>query len=341
MRILLIGGCGFIGRHAAAEFVRLGHEVTVLHRGRTDAVPGAAQMVGDRRELPALCEALVELGPEVVVDMILSSAEQARALMSTFAGVARRVVVASSCDAYRAVGVLHGTEPGPLEPLPLTEESPLRLLGGAYPREQIVALKAIFPWLDDAYDKVPAEQEVMRHPELPGTVLRFPMVYGPGDHLHRLFPLVRRIDDGRAELVLEERVASWRGARGYVEDVAAAVVLAALSEQAAGRVYNVAAPEALSEREWAEHVGAAMGWRGRVVSVPWDLAPAHLRQEGNLAQHWVVDTTRLRTELGYAERVPLDEALRRTIAWERAHPPPFEQARNEYAAEDRALAALR
>ena len=36
---------------------------------------------------------------------------------------------------------------------------------------------------------------------------------------------------------------------------------------------------------------------------------------------YVVDTSRIRRELGFAEQVPFDEALRRTIEWERANPP--------------------
>ena len=57
---------------------------------------------------------------------------QAAALMDTFRGVARRVVVISSIDVYRASGVLHGTESGQLEPVPLTEDSALRT-GPPYP----------------------------------------------------------------------------------------------------------------------------------------------------------------------------------------------------------------
>jgi hypothetical protein len=39
--------------------------------------------------------------------------------MEVFRGIAGRVVVASSIDVYRACGVLHGSEEGPLEPVPL------------------------------------------------------------------------------------------------------------------------------------------------------------------------------------------------------------------------------
>jgi hypothetical protein len=41
----------------------------------------------------------------------------------------------------------------------------------------------------------------------------------------------------------------------------------------------------------------------------------------NFSQHWITDSTRIRTELGYTEIVERREALRRTIIWERENPP--------------------
>jgi hypothetical protein len=59
----------------------------------------------------------------------------------------------------------------------------------------------------------------------------------------------------------------------------------------------------------------------------------------NTAQDLVVDTTRIRRELGYAEPVSRDEALIRAVAWERAHPPQdIDPEAFEYAAEDAVLA---
>jgi dTDP-D-glucose 4,6-dehydratase len=60
---------------------------------------------------------------------------------------------------------------------------------------------------------------------------------------------------------------------------------------------------------------------------------------GNTRQHWVASSKRIREELGYREPVTLDEALRRTIEWEGAHPPPIDPAQFDYAAEDAALSA--
>jgi len=63
---------------------------------------------------------------------------------------------------------------------------------------------------------------------------------------------------------------------------------------------------------------AVAGWPGEFVVLPAERAPDHLRMPGNLEQHWVVDTTRSRRELGVHEPVGREEAIRRTILWERA-----------------------
>jgi hypothetical protein len=77
------------------------------------------------------------------------------------------------------------------------------------------------------------------------------------------------------------------------------------------------------------------------VTVPREGAPAHLVSKQDPTQHWVADTGRIRHELGYGEPVSRDEALRRTIAWERAHPPTGGRAQEpDYAAEDAVLAEL-
>jgi nucleoside-diphosphate-sugar epimerase len=247
------------------------------------------------------------------------------------------VVAISSVDVYRAYHVMRGKEPPPRDPVPLTEEAPLR--------PQLFPFRADTPrapddptrWADD-YDKILVERVVMSDPELPGTVLRLPAVYGPCDRQHRLFPYLKRMDDGRPAIPLSDDMAQWRWSRGYVEDVAAAILLAVTDDRAAGRIYNVGEPQSLPEADWVRAIGRAAGWRGEVVSLPEERLPNYLRSEGNCHQHLVIDTTRLRRDLGYVETVDPDEALRRTVEWERAHPPTqIDPAQFDYAAEDAAL----
>jgi nucleoside-diphosphate-sugar epimerase len=339
MRILVIGGSGtFIGARVVDALVALGHDVAVFSRvspRRGDL----RHIAGDRRRLADHTASLRAAAPDIVVDAILSSAPQVVELQNVFRGMAKRIVALSSMDVYRACGVLHRLEPGDLEPLPLTESSPVRTKLQTYPPAQIAKLQQIFGWLDEEYDKIPVERAVLSDARLPGTVLRLPMVYGPGDKLHRFLPILKRISDRRPAIILTEELAAWRGTKGYVDEVAAAIAAAAASDRAAGRVYNVGEADALSELEWARLIANATGWHGEFVIVPNDRAPAHLQTPANFAQHWVADTTRLQRELGYRERITRDEAVRRTLEWELANPPAEIESRQfDYAAEDALLA---
>jgi nucleoside-diphosphate-sugar epimerase len=339
MRILLIGGNGFIGRFVVAALKQQGHALAVFHRGTTAVPAGVHEIRGDRNQFNASAQELKQFAPDVVIDLVISSAAQAEKLMNIFRGAAQRLVMLSSIDVYRAVGIFHGTESGPLQEVPLTEESELRRCLHTYPPESMQHLRKIFAWVTDDYDKIPAEHLVMNDRELPGTVLRLPMVYGPGDPLRRFCPVVNRIADGRRHIIFPETMAAWRSPRGYVENVAAAIALAATDNRAARRIYNVCEEPSLGELEWARKIAAAMRWDGEFVVLPTESTPRHLLQPGNAAQHWTASSTRIRQELGYEESVTIDEAIRRTIRWERENPPPDALlAQFDYAAEDAAVA---
>jgi nucleoside-diphosphate-sugar epimerase len=339
MRILLIGGNGFIGRFVVTTLKQQGHALAVFHRGTTSTPAGVDEIRGDRNQLKASTQELQRFAPDVVIDLVISSGPQAQELMNVFRGATRRVVILSSIDVYRAAGVLHGTESGPLQEVPLTEESDLRRNLHPYPPEGVQLLRKIFAWVTDDYDKIPAERTVMNDRELPGTVLRLPMVYGPGDPLHRFYPVVKRIVDGRSHIIFPETMANWRSPRGYVENVAAAIALAATDDRATGRIYNVCEEPSFSELEWARKIAGEMGWEGEFVVLPVERTPRHLLQPGNTAQHWTASSARIRHELGYQEPVTIEEAIRQTIQWERENAPAVASlAQFDYAAEDTAAA---
>lgn len=342
MRLLIIGGSGFIGPHVVADLLRGGHEVATLDRGTSPTRLPAQTIIirGDRNNLSASKEQIARFAPEVVIDLILSSRRQAAELMETVRGIARRVVAISSEDVYRACGILHGFETGPLQPVPLTEESELRTKRDVYPPAAIQQLKQVFGWLDDEYDKIPVEETVLGDSETPGTVLRLPMIYGPGDRLHRFGPYLKRMDDKRPAILLQQDVARWRSPRGYVENVAAAIALAAVDERAAGRIYNVAEPESFSEEEWVRKIAGYVGWPGSILALPKDEMPEHLRMNYRCEQDWSVSSERIRRELGYAEPIPENAAFERTIAWERENPSAMWQQMIDYAAEDRTLGVV-
>jgi len=333
MRILVIGGTRFIGPAVVGRLSALGHQVTVLHRGQTETElpPNVHHLHTDRSLLAHLAGEFQRLLPEVVIDMAAYTEQEALATVHAFRGVARRLVVLSSQDVYRAYGRFHRKETGPLEPVPAGEDAPLR--------EQLYPYRGSGRGLDD-YEKILVERAAASSPVLPATVLRLPMVFGERDGQHRLLLELTRMDDRRPAILLEYTFALWRWTRGYVDNVAAAIGLAATDDRAAGRVYNLGEPLALTYADWVRAIGRAAGWPGEVIVLPDGRLPASLHPPaGDYEQHLVADTSRIRRELGFIEPVPLDEALRRTIAWERANRRDG-RPRFDYAAEDAALAAL-
>ncbi|PPS44136.1 NAD-dependent epimerase/dehydratase family protein [Chroococcidiopsis sp. TS-821] len=317
MKILIIGGTNFIGLSVVNRLHAIGHEVTIFHRGKTVAeLPIAVKEIkGDRTQLPEMKSELQYLSPDVVLDMIAYTEQDALITMKAFKGIAQRVVAISSMDVYRAYNVLLGKE-SDIVPVPLTEDSPLRQQ--LYPFKDIPQ-RALNAPAD--YEKILVERVVMSDADLPGTIIRLPMVYGPKDPLHRLFPYLKRMDENRPAILLPENFAQWRGCYGYVENVAYAIALAVTNPQATGRIYHVA-DLPVSEAERLNRIGKAAGWQGKVISVPKQHLPANWNLPFNTEQAWFADTTRIRQELGYREVVTQEEALKQTIDWERTNSPP-------------------
>ena len=337
MRVLVLGGTKFIGPFVVRSLHGQGCEIAVFHRGQSQAdLPGDVRyLLGDRNRLEEFAPAFDDFAPDVVLDMRPLGEADSRRVMNVFAGKVRRVVMVSSVDVYRNYDVLRGKEPGPPDPAPLTEDSPLR--------------PQLYPYLEaesadpndfrNVYDKILAEKVTMSNPDMPGTCLRLPFVYGPGDYQHRLWEYLKRMDDGRAAIILADECAGWKSGRCYVENVGHAVALAVVNDKAANRIYNVAEPEAWTEHEWITRIAQAANWNGKVVTRPNGKLPTPLQCEGNMDALLTVSSSRIRAELGYAELVGQEEALARTVEWERANPPAQSSpASFDYEAEDQVLA---
>ena len=286
MRVLVIGGTGFIGRPLVEQLVEAGHETAVLHRGQTPAPPGARDIVDPTMAKPmtGFPDEALAFGADTVIHIVPLGEAEGRAAARAFAGRAGRIVAISSGDVYLAYGRFIRTEPGPPEPMPLTEYgSRLRSLLYIY-RDRAASPEDWLHW----YDKIPMEQAVAAEPSLPATILRLPKVYGPGKNADL------------ATVYGYARHPGWRWTHGYVENVAAAIALAAVDTRAAGRTYNVGEAETPTVAE-------------RLATLPpSDIPPA----EGDLdfAQDIVFDTSLIRDELGFVEPVSYEEGIRRSLA---------------------------
>ena len=311
MRILILGGTALTGPYVVRRLHALGHAITVFHRGEHEIEfpPGVRHVHGD---LALLSREVCDPAPDVVVHMWAMTAEAAESFLERFRGVASRAVVISSGDVYRAYGRLTGLEPGPPDPIPLTEDAPLR--ESRYPYRKMAP--ASDHWMA-RYDKVLVERLLMQQSDLPTSVLRFPAVLGRKDYRRFrrwLQPMLR----GDRELRIQDGWAKWRWTHGFAEDVAEAVALAAADSSSAGRIYNVGEPHAPTMAERLAEFARVAGWRGDIIEVPASQLEETDQMPYDFAHHIAYDTTRIRTELGYKEVIPHEVALARTLEYERA-----------------------
>ena len=99
MRLLVIGGTRFLGRHLISQALARGHEVTLFHRGQSGPglFPAARTLIGDRNaDLAAL-----QGGPwDAVVDTCAYVPRHVRTMAAALAGRAGRYLLVSTISVY-------------------------------------------------------------------------------------------------------------------------------------------------------------------------------------------------------------------------------------------------
>jgi 2'-hydroxyisoflavone reductase len=176
MRILIIGGTAFVGRHIAAAAVDRGHDVTLFHRGKTGSglFPQARHLTGDRDED---LSALADGSWDATLDMCAFFPRQVRSLAAALDGRGGRYVFISSVSAY-----------SPSVPPNYDESGPLAEIGEGEPTE---VTNENYGWL-----KVACEQTAtgLFGPET--TIIRPTYVIGPYDRSYRFTWWVDRLARG-------------------------------------------------------------------------------------------------------------------------------------------------
>lgn len=274
MKVLVIGGTRFIGAHVVRHLHDAGASVAVLHRGTSinPILPDIERITDPNAEYPITTfPERVRRDWDIVVNMVAMGKADADAAVHAFTGRTRRFVLISSCDVYRAYGRLTKAEPGPPEAVPLKEDAALR--STLYPyrgmEEQIGA------YAHD-YEKVLAEKAVRDAPGLDWTILRLSKVYGPEDNgdLGTVYGFAA--------------VPDWRWTHGHVSNVAAAIATAAMHPKACNTVYNV-----------GEESTPTMG--ERLAGLPKQRDEFPEPPPFDYRQPFVIDTSKIRRELGYAD----------------------------------------
>lgn len=311
MRIVFLGGTRFIGPRAVAVAHARGHSVVVLHRGahRTELPGGVEEVLVDREDGGLLTAALAKTRPDVVIDMFAMTADQAgRGMDSLIKSATDKVVVLSSQDVYAQFGRLNGLPAEVIEDS-VTESSPLTV---PYPFRGIAEHEG-----GANYDKKDVEAIYQRGSEAhfkSVTVLRLPGVFGWGDYQRRFAALIEILWSKPAELPCQNR-ASWRWTVSHVQNAAYAIVLAAEKSLAGYHVFNVGEEHTPTMRARVEKFARLLD-----ISFRWkeaDVLPDDLSILGRMPNDFVVDSQKIRAELGFKEILAEDECYQDLINWTR------------------------
>jgi nucleoside-diphosphate-sugar epimerase len=295
MRLLVLGGTHFLGRHVVTAALERGHDVATFTRGVSGAPPeGVRALHGDRNDPEALAAALDGWAPELVVDTSCQSrpaASNAAAVLGDVAGYA----FVSSLNAYR------NWPPGPIGP---EDDEPT------------------WDTDEDEYGQNKAAAERSLGAALGATFLtaRAGLIIGPHDPLYRLGWWLDRIARGGRVVVPEHfdqpiAVVDARDLAGW---------LVAMAEQGQGGAVNATGPAGMTTLGGLldvcrEVTGSDAEW---VPISDDDLLAAGVQEwvhlplwlaDGTARTAWDVDTSRARA-LGLPSR-PVRDSVADTWDW--------------------------
>jgi len=304
---------------------------------RAPLPPEVGELLADRRNPQAFAQAVENLAVDTVIDMIALNETDVDTLLRPLGGRIAHYLVISSYDVYAAYEAAWFRRPYPY-PLPLPEDAPTATVRFLYGREA-------------GYDKVLVEEAARRAATESGvrlTILRYPALYGPGDTTPREWYYVRQVLD-RRPVIIAPNGGQAIFSRGYLENMAHAVALAVDAPPAQERVYNVADTGQLTVRQIIDAVAEILDHRWEVIDLPENLLPAHRPSQAlpygidpyHICPHLLLDTTKLRVQLGYDNVVAPAAALEATVRWLAERPEPTRSADPlDYAAIDGAIRKL-
>ena len=306
-RILVTGGCGFIGRHIVRKLALQGHEVTVVDmldpRVHPDELPPAfpdgvrflrGTVDGIPYEVRRSCDRVIHLAAQVSVADSMTDFRRYVDYNTYQTAVflqdlrcnpdLQRLVVASSMSVYGEGG-------------PRTKESAPCVPTSVYGLTKYDQERMCLIWGESR--------------RVQTLALRYFNVFGPEQQLKNgytgvLANFANALLAGEAPTVFED--GSQTRDFVYVEDVAEATIHACLADVRAHGAYNVCTGEPTSilwaAKTMAKHLG-----RGEI-----EPHITNTRRDGDI-RHCTGDPTRTASHLGWSSRFPFEAGMREYAQW--------------------------
>lgn len=315
MTVLVTGAGGFIGSHLVSALLQSGHTVRALVRynaraswGHLEELVHVSQTgldvrLGDVtdpafvRDLVAGCDLVYHLAALIGIPysyhapasyVAVNAMGTLNVLEACRREHVRRVIVTSTSEVY-----------GTAQFTPITEEHPLQAQS-PYSASKIAADK-----LAESY---------FRSFDLPVVTLRPFNTYGPRQSARAIIPTILA-QALRGETHVQVGNLEPQRDLTFVDDTARAFVLAGTAPGIEGQVIHFGQGEAISIGDLARRCLQLVGSRAHIVTTA-----ERVRPEKSEVDLLLCDPTRAREKLSWSPRVSLDDGLRRSADYIRAHP---------------------
>ncbi len=307
MKILFIGGSGFISRAVTQQTLAAGHELWLLNRGKHRPVDGARSLVADMADVAGVRAALHGHTWDVVVQWIAFGPADIRRDLELFRDNTRQYFFISSASVYQK----------PLAHYLITESTPR-----ANPHWEYSRLK------------IACEQELEATHQatgFPGVIVRPSLTYGDDqiplvlNAWQQPWTAIDRMRRGAPLIIPGDGTSLWTITHN--SDFASGLIGLFGNPATLGHAFHITSDEALTWNQIFQFTAQAAGVAApRFIHIPSDFIISCVPStEGTLlgdkAVSAVFDNTKLKRFVpGFAAKTPFAQGIRRTLAWFEADP---------------------
>jgi nucleoside-diphosphate-sugar epimerase len=300
MRVLFIGGTGFISAAVSRMAIARGFELYLLNRGsRIAHLPGSHGLTADIRRLEDVRTALRDLEFDVVVDWIAYTPDDIERDVALFRDRVEQYVFISSASAYQK----------PPAHYVVTESTPLSN-----------------PYWEYSRDKIACEERLMRayrDEGFPVTIVRPSMTYDSNLPIAvggwGSYTLADRLMTGRPIIVHGDGSSLW--VVTHAEDFGRGFLGLLGNEGALGEAFHITSDEVLTWNQIYQTIAEALGVEAKIVHIPSDyIARVAPEMAGSLLgdKTWsvVFDNSKINAFVpGFKATILFRDGIRRTLAW--------------------------
>jgi nucleoside-diphosphate-sugar epimerase len=301
VKVLFIGGTGFISTSVSRLALARGLELYLLNRGlRKEDLPGVRNLTADIHQPEQVRSALRDLKFDVVVDWVAYTPEDIERDLAIFRGRTRQFIFISSASAYQKPPGHHV----------IRESTPLNN-----------------PYWDYSRNKIACEDRLTRayrEEGFPVTIVRPSLTYGDANFPIALggwggYTLADRLKRGRPIIVHGDGSSLW--VVTHAEDFAKGFLGLVGNAQALGEAFHITSDEVLTWNQIYETIADALGVKANIVHIASDFIarvapPLTGPLLGDKAWSVVFDNSKIKEFVpGFQAVIPFRAGIRQTLAW--------------------------